>query len=116
MSGAGFIQFGRRHWAWRGQVPGDLDRVRDALVEAIRLMSPSKLEVSAGSMIRARIGGVIPVAWAATEEISAVMRPAPLAGTELDLQSRSLQLSFGDSGRNRANLVTLLNVLGIHAS
>lgn len=41
------------------------------------------------------------------------MRAASGGGTNLALDSKSIQLSLTDSGRNRANLVTLLSTLGI---
>lgn len=108
-----WTQLGRRHWRWEGEVPGEPRRVIDAVIDAIRLLSPRSLSTPDPGTAVARVGGALPGAWAATEEVRGMVRPASSGGTTLVLESKSVQLSLTDSGRNRANLVSLLSTLGI---
>lgn len=109
----GFEQLGRRHWRWRGNVPGEVSKVRSGVVDAIKLLSPSSLNEPDGSTIVARVGGTVGMSWAATEEVTVVVQGRSGGGTDLEISSRSVQWSFTDSGRNRATIERLLLVLGI---
>jgi hypothetical protein len=109
-----FEQLGRRHWRWRGEVPGAPEAVRSAVLDAIRTLNPAKVEQPNASTIVARVGGVFAMSWAATEEIKVKVEGLPGRGSSLEIESRSVQLSLTDSGRNRNNIVVLLSTVGIN--
>jgi len=112
-SGEGFRQLGRRHWQWRGTVPGEVGSVRSAVRDALELARPVSMTEPNESTIVARVGGTIRASFAATEEITVVVSQHPGGGSDLEIRSRSLQLTWSDGGRNRAAIERLLLTLGI---
>ena len=112
-SGDGFVRLGRRHWRWRGSVPGAVHDVRGAALDAIKVMRPSSLIEPNASTFVARVGGTLAKSWMATEEITVVVNPLEGGGTDIVIESKSIQWSWTDSGRNRAAIERLLLNLGI---
>ena len=108
---SGIVQVGDQRWSWTGLIGGGVDTMIDAVDLALRRTGAMDVKRINRLQLRAKKGQV-PLAFAATEEISVVFRETP-NGWEMSITSRSTALRVSDFGRNEAHIRELLAALGI---
>lgn len=106
-------QAGDKHWRWDGELPVGIDDAASAVEQAIRRMETRSIKWVDRNTIKASMGGVLPFAAAATEELMVSLSASEGGGTALVASSRTTAGQVSDFGRNRANLETLVSLLGL---
>jgi hypothetical protein len=105
-------QVERNHWRWTGEVPGEPDVVRSAATDALRLMRATSI-VETGDSLIGGMPGLFGPRWGAVEDLTVRLTGADGGGTRLQVDSKSRGRGL-DLGRNRANVVKLLAMMGIN--
>lgn len=109
-------EIARQHWRWRGAFPLAADQATAVVRQAIETaLDARSVKLPSRNMIVARVGGVLPFAFAATEEVVATVHPTE-EGSILEVTSRSTQFVVTDNGRNRRNIQVVVGVLGLETT